>query len=71
MKVLATRFLRVLLATLIASTALTIVVASPASAADGDLDTSWDTDGMDKTDMNSSGEDGILNVLVKPDGSVL
>ena len=71
MRSLSARFLRVLLATLVACMSLTVITASPAAAADGDLDTSWDTDGMDTQDLHTSGEDVIRHVLVQPNGQVL
>ena len=70
MKVL-TRLLRVVLATVISFTGLALIAQTPAAAADGDLDTSWDTDGMMVTDLHASGEDYIMDVVVQPDGKVL
>ncbi|HIL04578.1 MAG TPA: hypothetical protein EYG17_00835, partial [Acidimicrobiia bacterium] len=70
MKVLS-RLLRVVLATVISFMTLTVIAQTPAAAADGDLDTSWDTDGMKVTDLHQSGEDYITDILVQPDGKVL
>nr|MCS5688870.1 hypothetical protein [Acidimicrobiales bacterium] len=65
------RLLRVVLATLISFTSLALIAQTPAAAADGDLDTSWDTDGMKVTDLHQSGEDYIQDILVQPDGKIL
>jgi uncharacterized delta-60 repeat protein len=55
----------------ISFTSLALIAQTPAAAADGDLDTSWDTDGMKVTDLHASGEDYITDVLVQPDGNIL
>ena len=66
-----TRLLQVVLATVISFTSLALIAQTPAAAADGDLDTSWDTDGMKVTDLHQSGEDYIQDILVQPDGKIL
>ena len=56
---------------LVLATLLLATAPAYAQTADGDLDTSWDTDGMKVTDLHASGEDSIYDILVQPDGKVL
>ncbi len=64
-----TRWLRIGVAVAVLATLTT--VATPVSAADGDLDTSFDSDGMRKVDLHASGEDGIYHIAVEDDGDVM
>ena len=64
-----TRWLRIGVAVSVLAALTT--VATPVSAADGDLDTSFDSDGMRKVDLHASGEDGIYHVAVEDDGDVM
>ena len=63
MKVL-NRLLRVVLATLISLMTLTAVVQTPVAAADGDLDTSFSSDGWKVVDSHQNGEDGIWDTAI-------
>ena len=65
------RFLRVVLATLISFISLTLIAQTPAAAADGDLDTSFSTDGWIVVDSHASGEDGINDVAIDSSGNVI
>ena len=64
-----TRWLRIGVA--VGVLAAVTAVATPVSAADGDLDTSFDSDGMRKIDPHTSGEDGIYHIAVEDDGDVM
>ena len=65
------RFLRVLLATLISCMTLTLIAQTPAAAADGDLDTSFSDDGWIVVDSHASGEDGIVDTEIDANGKVI
>ena len=65
------RFLRVVLATLISCMTLTLIAQTPAAAADGDLDTSFSTDGVLVQDLHASGEDGWESVVFDGDGNLV
>ena len=65
------RFLRVLLATLISCMTLALIAQTPAAAADGDLDTSFSTDGQLLNDYHASGEDGWKDAVFDANGNLI
>ena len=65
------RFLRVLLATLVSFMSLALIAQTPAAAADGDLDTSFSTDGVLVQDLHASGEDGWKDAVFDANGSLI
>ena len=68
---LLSRLLRVVLATLISFMTLTLIVQTPAAAADGDLDTSFSSDGWIVVDSHASGEDGIVDTEIDANGKII
>ena len=70
MKVL-NRLLRVVLATLISLMTLAAVVQTPVAAADGDLDTSFSSDGWKVVDSHQNGEDGIWDTAIDGSGKII
>ena len=65
------RFLRVVLATLISLMSLALIAQTPADAADGDLDTSFSTDGQLLNDYHASGEDGWRDAVFDANGNLI
>ena len=65
------RLLRVVLATLISFMTLALIAQTPAAAADGDLDTSFSSDGWIVVDSHSSGEDGIWDTAIDGSGKII
>ena len=65
------RLLRVVLATLISFMTLALIAQTPAAAADGDLDTSFSSDGWIVVDSHASGEDGIIDTVIDASGRVI
>ena len=68
---LFSRLLRVVLATLISFMTLALIAQTPAAAADGDLDTSFSSDGWIVVDSHASGEDGIIDTVIDASGRVI
>ena len=65
------KFLRVLLATLISFMSLAVIAQTPAAAADGDLDTSFSGDGQMLNDYHASGEDGWKSAVFDANGNLI
>jgi len=65
------RLLRVVLATLISFTSLALIAQTPAAAADGDLDTSFSSDGWKVVDSHQNGEDGIWDTAIDGSGNII
>ncbi|MEE3257185.1 MAG: hypothetical protein VX222_07850 [Actinomycetota bacterium] len=70
------RLLRVVLATLISFTSLALIAQTPAAAAEGDLDASFQggqtsTDGWHVGELHASGEDGIVDIEIDASGNVI
>ncbi len=68
---LFSRLLRVVLATLISFMSLALIAQTPAAAADGDLDTSFSSDGWKVVDSHASGEDGIIDTAIDASGKIV
>lgn len=65
------QILRCVLVATICSTFLVLIAQSPVAAADGDLDTSFSTDGWIVVDSHASGEDGIHDVAIDSAGNII
>ena len=73
---LLSRLLRVVLATLISLMTLAVVVQTPAAAAEGDTDSSYQggqtsTAGWHVGELHNSGEDGIVDIEIDASGNVI
>jgi uncharacterized delta-60 repeat protein len=56
---------------LISFMSLALIAQTPAAAADGDLDTSFSSDGWKVVDSHASGEDGIIDTAIDASGKIV